>query len=126
MSTGTQRKLPWVFQSKSEAGRKIMSLLLLPMEGSLAFRKLGVDENASLPQESPAEKVQAKILTGLESLGLAGQSSQAAPGKPGIARGASASLTSDLQDVDMADGLAFAPALKEEEAPVGGKKLDMI
>lgn len=39
---GATRKLPWIFDKPSAANSKLMTLLLIPMTQSVAFRKLGV------------------------------------------------------------------------------------
>ena len=65
--------MKWVFEGKSETNSKLMSLLLLPLSGSLVFKKLGAeDEEGNKVNVKAAMKAEIKntIDSGLQSLGL--------------------------------------------------------
>ena len=69
VGTGSERKVKWVFEGKSETNSK----LLLPLSGSLVFKKLGAeDEEGNKVNVKAAMKAEIKntIESGLQSLGL--------------------------------------------------------
>lgn len=73
VGTGSERKLQWVFQSKSESNSKTMSLLLLPMSGSIAFKRLNAEDEdgeKTNPKVAKKEEMEMKLESGLQSLGI--------------------------------------------------------
>ena len=73
VGTGSERKLQWVFQSKSESNSKTMSLLLLPMSGSIAFKRLNAEDEdgeRTNPKVAKKEEMEMKLESGLQSLGI--------------------------------------------------------
>jgi hypothetical protein len=73
VGTGSERKLQWVFQSKSESNSKTMSLLLLPMSGSIAFKRLNAEDEdgeRTNPKVAKKEELEMKLESGLQSLGI--------------------------------------------------------
>ncbi|CAJ1446596.1 unnamed protein product [Effrenium voratum] len=114
VSSGDERKLPWIFDRPSASNSKLMSLLLLPMSSSAAFRKLGVGlgDDANDDAEKPDEKANSSkvkgndgitgiIESGLSRMGLGGaQSSDPAAGAEGAGDGDDQELAHGLGDDD--------------------------
>lgn len=65
--------MKWVFEGKSETNSKLMSLLLLPLSGSLVFKKLGAEDEEGRkvnPKAAMKAEIKSTIESGLQSLGL--------------------------------------------------------